>query len=97
MICNIWFFKKTFKWAPCEAGGSGREELKKQHTMQITHNPKWPYIPDHSYRILIIGGSGSGQTNALLNSLNRKPDINKIQLYAKDQYKAKYNFFNQKT
>ena len=26
------------------------------------HNPKWPYIPDHSYRILIIGDSGSGKT-----------------------------------
>ena len=24
---------------------------------------KWPYIPDHPYRILIIGGSGSGKTN----------------------------------
>ena len=21
------------------------------------HNPKWPYIPDHSYKVLIIGGS----------------------------------------
>ena len=31
------------------------------------HNPKWLYIPDHPYRILIIGGSGSGKTNALLN------------------------------
>ena len=31
------------------------------------HNEKWPYIPDHPYRILIIGGSGSGKTNALLN------------------------------
>ena len=28
---------------------------------------KWPYIPDHTYRILIIGGSGSGKTNALFN------------------------------
>ena len=27
------------------------------------HNLKWPYIPDHPYRILIIGGSGSGKTN----------------------------------
>ena len=27
------------------------------------HNPNWPYIPDHPYRILIIGGSGSGKTN----------------------------------
>ena len=31
------------------------------------HNKKWPYIPDHPYRMLIIGGSVSGQTNALLN------------------------------
>ena len=22
----------------------------------IEHNLKWPYIPDHPYRILIIGG-----------------------------------------
>ena len=26
---------------------------------KIQHNLKWPYIPDHSYRILIIGSSGS--------------------------------------
>ena len=30
------------------------------------HNGKWPYIPDHPYRILIIGGSGSGKTNICL-------------------------------
>ena len=30
-------------------------------------NKKWPYIPDHPYRILIIGGSGSGKTNTLHN------------------------------
>ena len=29
----------------------------------IEHNPKWHYIPDHPYRILIIGSSGSGKTN----------------------------------
>ena len=34
------------------------------------HNSKWSYIPDHPYRILIIGGSGSGKTNALLNSIS---------------------------
>ena len=32
----------------------------------VEHNSKWPYIPDHPYRILIIGGSGSGKTNAVL-------------------------------
>ena len=33
-------------------------------------NKKWPFIPDHPYRILIIGGSGSRKTNALLNLIN---------------------------
>ena len=56
------------------------------------HNSKWPYIPDHLYRILIIGGSGSGKTNALFNSVNNQPDIVKIHLYAKDPYEAKYQF-----
>ena len=31
-------------------------------SVQINHNPNWSYISDHSYRILIIGGSGSGKT-----------------------------------
>ena len=56
------------------------------------HNPKWPYIPDHPYRILIVGGSGSGKTNVLLNSINNQPDIAKIYLYAKDPYEAKYQY-----
>ena len=34
---------------------------------KIERNSKWPYIPDHPYRILIVGVSGSGKTNALLN------------------------------
>ena len=54
------------------------------------HNQKWQYIPDHLYRILIIGSSGSGKTNALFNSINNQPDIDKINLYAKDPYEAKY-------
>ena len=60
------------------------------------HNPNWPYIPDHPYRILIIGGSGSGKTNALLNLINNQPDINKIYLYAKDPYEDKYQFLIKK-
>ena len=56
------------------------------------HNPNWPYIPDHPYRILIIGGSGSGKTNVLLNLINNQPDIDKIYLYAKDPYENKYQF-----
>ena len=52
----------------------------------------WPYIPDHPYRILIIGGSESGKTNALLNLINNQPDIDKTCLYAKDPYEKKYQF-----
>ena len=39
------------------------------------HNPNWPNISDHPYRILIIRGSGSGNTNALLNLINNEPDL----------------------
>ena len=59
---------------------------------KIEHNLKWPHIPDHPYRILNIGGSGSGKTNALLNLINNQPDIDKIYLYAKDPYQAKYQY-----
>ena len=60
-----------------------KEDIKK-------YNPKWPEILDHPYRILMIGGSGSGQTNALLNLINHEPDIDRISLYAKDPYETKY-------
>ena len=43
------------------------------------HNPNWPYIPDHPYRIIMVEDSGSRKTNAL-----------EIQLYAKDPYDTKY-------
>ena len=55
-------------------------------------NPNWPYIPDHPYRILIIGGSRTGKTNALLNLINNQQDIDKIYLYAKDPYQDKYQY-----
>ena len=49
-------------------------------SVEINHNPNWPYITDHPYRILIIGGSGSGKTNVLLNLIKKsqRPDIEKI-------------------
>ena len=56
------------------------------------HNLNWPYIPDHPYRILIIGGSGTGKTNALLNLINNQQDIDKIYLYVKDPYEDKYQY-----
>ena len=42
------------------------------------HNPNWLQIPDHPYRILIIGGSGSGKTNTLFNLISRQSDIEKV-------------------
>ena len=58
----------------------------------IKHNANSSYIPNHPYRILIIGGSGSGKTNALLNLIQNQPYIDKIYLYAKDPYDAKCQF-----
>ena len=48
------------------------------------------YIPDHSYKILTIGSSGSGKINALLNLINKQHDIDKIYLYARDLNEPKY-------
>ena len=59
---------------------------------ETEHNLEWPYIPNHPYRILIIGGSGSRKTNALSNLINNQSDIDKICLYAKDPYESKYQF-----
>ena len=60
------------------------------------HNEKWPFIPDHPYRILIIGGSGSGKTNTLLNLINEQNDIDKIYLYARDLNEPKYKILIKK-
>ena len=56
------------------------------------HNSNLPQIPDHPYRILIIGGSGSRRKNSLFNLINHQSDIDKIYLYAKNPYEAKYQF-----
>ena len=63
------------------------------------HNEKWPYIPDHPYRIIIIGGSRSGKTNALLNLIKEQDYhdvIDKIYLYARDLSEPKYQFLIKK-
>ena len=61
------------------------------HSVEISHNPNWSYIPDYPYRILIIGGSRSGKTNVLLNSIkHQRPHIDKIYLYVKDTFESKY-------
>ena len=56
------------------------------------HNENCPYIPDKPYRVLIMGGSGSWKINVLLNLTENQPDIDKIYLFAKDPYEAKYQY-----
>ena len=53
-------------------------------------NLNCPEIADYPYRILINGGSGSGETNAKLSLINNEPDIDKIYLFAKDPCEVKY-------
>ena len=56
------------------------------------YNLNWLHTPDKPYRILIIGGSGSGKTNLLSNLIEDQPDIDKIYLSAKDPYEANYQY-----
>ena len=70
------------------------DDITKENNKE--HNEKWPYIPDHPYRILIIGVSRSGKTNALLNLIKQQDNIYKIYLYAKDLSEPKYEFLIKK-
>ena len=48
-------------------------------SVEINHNPNWPYISVHHYRILIISSSGSRKANVLLNLIkHQQPDIDKF-------------------
>ena len=59
--------------------------------IKIEHNSKWPYIPDYPYRILIVHGSGSEKTNALLDLINNQPDIELIKYIYKQKILMKQN------
>ena len=60
-------------------------------SVEINRNQNWPNIPDHSYRIVIIGSLKSGKTNVILNLMKyQRRDIDKIYLYVKDPFESKY-------
>ena len=59
-------------------------------SVKINHNPNWPHIPDHPYKILINGGFRSEKTYASLNLRNQKLDLNKKKLLFKDPCESKY-------
>ena len=56
------------------------------------HNPNQPQVHYYPYSILIIRESGYRKTNSLFNLINQQPDIDKLYLFAKDLYEAKYQF-----
>ena len=60
------------------------------------NNKNWPYIRDNPYRILIIGVSRSGKTNALINLISEQNDIDKIYLYARYLNEPKYEYLIKK-
>ena len=74
--------------------------------VNIQKNVRWyykwkykTYIPDHLYRMSIIGRSGSGKTNELLNFIREKDidkPIDKVFLYARGLYESKYLFLVKK-
>ena len=70
-------------------------DIARQNVFHLTgiteHNTNWTEIPDHPYRILIFGGSGSGKANAFLNLIIRNQTLVKKILHAKDPYEAKYH------
>ena len=60
-------------------------------SVKINHEPNWHYLPDHPYKILNIGGLGSGKTNVLLNLIkNQRAGIDRIYSYVIDPFKLKY-------
>ena len=65
--------------------------------VEINHNPNWSYIPDHSCRISIIRGLGSGKNNAFLNLMkHQQTDIDKIYLNVKDAFESRYQLLIKK-
>ena len=64
--------------------------LQKKALKNINYNINWLRVPDHPYRVFIIRCSGHGKVNSLFNLISHQSNIDKIYLYAKDPFEAKY-------
>ena len=65
------------------------------------YNQNWAQISGIPYRILMIGGSGSGKTNALIDLIKKQDDVNysfidKIYWYVEDVDEIKYQYLMKK-
>ena len=73
------------------------DDITNKHNEE--HNLEGPYVLDHPYRMLIIGGSGSEKTNAFLNLIKKQDKdnfIEKINLHVKDINEPKYQLLIKK-
>ena len=52
--------------------------------------------PDDPWRLLIVGDSVFRKTNVLVNLISHQQDIDKIYLYAKNPFEAKYQLLIKK-
>ena len=75
----------------CPKNSFNIDDITKENNKE--HTSKWQNIPDHPYRMLITGGSGSGKTNALLNSMKDQDDNDNIYLYARCLSEPKHEFW----
>ena len=89
MRFNFWQYCHFIHYKEIKLDSITNENNKK-------HNEKWPEIPDHSYKVLIIGGSESEKTNALISLISEQNNISKIYVYAKDLSEPKYEYLIKK-
>ena len=71
--------------------------IQKWLTLMMLPKKTWQNIIQvgqkyHPCRVLIIGSSGSGKTNSLINLINQQLDVYKTYVFAKESYKVKYQF-----
>ena len=57
------------------------------------HDRNLPELHDHIHKMLLVGESWYWKTNALLDLLDHESDIDKINLYVEDPYKARFQLF----
>ena len=90
---NTWYVKTKKLYVTIKSNNTKNDYLEDVTKENIKeHNSNWLQIPDHPYKILIMGGSGSGKINSSFNLSGCQSDLYKNFLCAKDQKEAKYQY-----